>query len=311
MGTPTRDEAALPPTVSVIVAVYNAQDTIRDCIESLLRLDYPRTRREVIVVDNASSDATPTILERYRSELTILHEPVRGPAAARNAGLRRATGEAVAFTDADCVVDPRWLAHLVAPLKDPTVGVVGGRILARRPCNSIAEFGERIHDHRRAIEDLQPPYAITMNWASPRTVLDRVGPFNPGLLRCSDVDFAFRVVQAGYRLVYEPAAVIYHKNRSTVLALMWEGYRHGYYAEPVRALHRQFLSTYTSAARPRSLPRAVLLSALEPFRSAVRTAATRRQVPWALLFVLAKSAGRLLGVVASQRRKHSMRHVSG
>lgn len=289
------------PTVSVIVAVYNGQDTLRDCVESLLALDYPRAQWELIVVDNASRDATPRILEGYRHRLTILHERVRGPAAARNTGLRHATGDAVAFTDSDCVVDPHWLRHLVAPLREPAVGIVGGRNLVRRPCTRIAEFGERIHDHRRAIQDLRPPYAITMNWASPRADLHKVGLFNPRLLRCSDVDLAFRLVEAGYRLVYEPNAIIYHRNRSTVLALMWEGYRHGYYAVPVRELHRRFLSTYAPDVQTRGSwsPRDVLNRVVRPFRSMAQIAATRRELPWALFFGLAKAAGRLFGTLAA------------
>jgi len=299
------DPAPSPPTclpeVSVIVAVYNGQDTIRDCLESLLALDYPRGQWELIVVDNASRDETPRILERYGRRLTILHEHVRGPAAARNRGLRHATGHTVAFTDADCVVDPRWLRHLVAPLQDRAVGIVGGRILARRPCNMIAQFGERIHDHRRAIQDVIPPYAITMNWASPRAALQEIGLFDPRLLRCSDVDLAFRLVGAGYRLVYEPDAIIYHRNRSTVRALMWEGYRHGYHAVPVLQRHRQFRSTYGARART-GIPwpsRGALRGIARPLQSMVQLAATPRELPWALCFGLAKNAGRLLGTLAT------------
>jgi GT2 family glycosyltransferase len=288
----------------VIVAVYNAEGTIEQCLQSLLALDYPPERRELLVVDNASRDATPRILEQYRGRLTILHEPIRGPAAARNAGIRRATGEVVAFTDADCLVDPRWLRHLVAPLADPTVAVAGGRILAHRPCTRVAEFGERIHDHRRAIEDVAPPYAITMNWASPRPVLHRLGLFDPRLLRCSDVDFAFRAVQAGYRMVYVPNALIYHRNRSTPAALAWEGYRHGYHGVAIDALHRHYMASYAKrdSARPGWPPRYP-----DRIRSGARwmveIARTRRELPLALLFNASKMAGRLAGHLAAAAQR--------
>jgi glycosyltransferase involved in cell wall biosynthesis len=297
--------ASIPPTVSVIVAVYNAQDTIGDCLQSLLALEYPSERWELLVVDNASRDATPRILEQYRSRLTILHESIRGPAAARNAGIRSATGELVAFTDADCLVDPRWLRHLVVPLADPAVAIAGGQILAHRPCTRVAEFGERIHDHRRAIEDVVPPYAITMNWASPRRVLHTLGLFDPRLLRCSDVDFAFRVVQAGYRMVYAPGAVIYHRNRSTPRALAWEGYRHGYHGVAVVALHRQFMARYEKrdSLRPRWSPLYPVDRIRSGARSMVQIAATRRELPLALLFNSAKMAGRLAGQVAAALRR--------
>jgi glycosyltransferase involved in cell wall biosynthesis len=284
----------MKPTVSIIVPVYNAQRTVKECLDSLLRLDYPEARREVIVVDNGSSDATPEILGGYAPTITVIRETRRGPAAARNAGLGWATGDIVAFTDADCVVDRWWLPSILGPLQDPRVGAVGGRNLARRPCPRIAEFGERVHDHARAIQRLRPPYAITMNWASRRAVLDEMGGFNPGLVRCSDVDLAYRLIQAGYRLVYEPKAVVYHHNRSTLRALIRQGYQHGYHAVRIRRLHAAFLSEHQGRSPARYAPFVLTL----PFRVA---AAGARHLLWALCFELAKDAGRLHGTLARPR----------
>jgi len=233
--------AALP-RVAVIVAVYNGARTLPDCLASLRRLDYPAEHLELIVVDNASTDATPRLLAAAGAPFRVCHEVRRGPAAARNRGLAAATGEVVAFTDADCTVDPGWLRHLVAPLTDPTVGIVGGRILSRRPCNLIEAFGERIHDHARAMYEFVPPYAITMNWASRRAVLESVGRFNAALPRGSDVECSYRVVAAGYRLVYAPRAVIYHRNERTPWGLVHEGYVHALHASRVRALHGPLLA---------------------------------------------------------------------
>ncbi|HSQ00564.1 MAG TPA: glycosyltransferase [Candidatus Dormibacteraeota bacterium] len=238
------------PRAAVIVAVYNGAETLQDCLESLLRLDYPATRHEVIVVDNASTDATAAILSDYGGRIRLCFEERRGPAAARNRGLQATTAEVVAFTDADCTVDPAWLRHLVAPLPDPSVGVVGGRILSRRPCNRIEAFGEHIHDHARAMYECTPPYAITMNWASRREVLEAVGRFNETLLRSSDVDCAYRMVSAGYRLVYVPEAVIYHRNERTPWGLVHEGYVHAVHAPRVRALHRELLARARDPRRP-------------------------------------------------------------
>src|SRR6188474_2967712 len=175
------------PAVSVVVPVYNGQATLLPCLHSLLQLRYPADRMELIVVDNASTDATAAILEGVRDQLRVLREDKRGPAAARNRGIRAARGDCIALTDADCVVDPDWLAELVRPLADPEVGISGGRIRSVQPCNRIERFGERIHDHRRALEELVPPYAISMNWASRRAVLLDVGLFDETLLRDEDV----------------------------------------------------------------------------------------------------------------------------
>lgn len=284
------------PDVSVIVAIYNAQETLRACVESLLQLAYPRRHLELLCVDNASTDATASILAEYRSGLTTVREPRRGPAAARNRGLFQARGDVVAFTDSDCVVDRDWLAHLIGPLGDPTVGVVGGKILSRRPGNAVERFGEQIHDHDRALNAFAPPYAITMNWASRRDVLATVGVFNEDLLRCSDVDLSYRMVQAGYRLVYAAKAVVYHRNERTAWGLMHEGYVHGFHAVEVRALHAGFLQGVRAAR-------------LDGRRSLTDSARRSQRVPqrwearlcWSL-FNLGKRVGHLHGSWVAARR---------
>lgn len=243
------EERSASPSVSVIVPIYNAQRTVEDCLESLLALDYPRDRLQLLCVDNASTDRTPQILARYATRIRVLHEDKRGPAAARNRGLRCATGEVIAFTDSDCVVDRLWLRFLVAPLHDASIGAVGGTILSKRPCNSIERFGEQIHDHERAIHEFMPPYVITMNWSSRLSVLRDVGLFNEELLRSQDVDLSYRLFQAGYTLAYEPRAVIYHQNERTPWGLMHEGYVHGYHAVRVLQLHAAFLQQVRAAGR--------------------------------------------------------------
>lgn len=232
------------PAVSVVVPVYNGQATLDSCLQSLLRLNYPADRLELIVVDNGSTDGTPALLERVQDRFRILQEAKPGPAAARNSGIRAARGDCIALTDADCTVDPDWLAELVQPLAAPDVGIAGGRILSVEPCNRIERFGESIHDHRRALEEFVPPYAISMNWASRRSVLLEVGLFDETLLRGEDVDLAWRIAAAGFRLVYRHGALIRHRNERSLRGLFGEGYAHGYYAPAVRRKHG--LGSYSS-----------------------------------------------------------------
>jgi len=218
------------PLVSIVVPVFNGQGTIAECLDSLLALNFPRDRLEVLVVNNASTDKTGEVLAAYRDTVRLLLETKRGPAAARNRGIREATGEIVAFTDADCTVDADWLRHLIEPLQDPSIGIVGGRILSRRPCNPIETFGNTIHDHQKAIEVFKPPYAITMNWSSPRRVLVEAGLFDETYLRCEDVDLSQRILQQGHKIVYRHEAIIYHRNEHTFAGLFREGYQHGVWA---------------------------------------------------------------------------------
>lgn len=218
------------PQATIVVAVYNGASTIEACVSSLLALRFPREDYEIIVVDNGSTDGTRAVLARLGDEVRILDEPTRGASAARNRGIRQARGSVIAFTDADCTVEPGWLAALVEPLHDQSVGIVGGPILGRVAGNRIERFGERIHDQQRAIEVDRPPYVASGNWASRREVLCGAGLFDERLLRVQDVDLAWRIRQSGYRLVYAPAATVRHRNERTVWGLMHEGYVHGFHA---------------------------------------------------------------------------------
>jgi glycosyltransferase involved in cell wall biosynthesis len=233
-----------PPNVSVIVPVYNAQETIGECIHSLLQLNYPKGNLELIFVNNASTDNTRAILSQYSNDIQILYEPKKGPAAARNKGVLHARGEVVAFTDSDCVVDKDWLLHLIPALEDRRVGIVGGAILSKRPYNKIERFGEAIHDHDMAINSYKPPAVITMNWTSRLSVLKEVNLFDEGFTRCEDVDLSYRILQSGYRFAFKPQAVIYHKNESTYSGLFREGFLHGVYAVQTVKKHRDFLRAF-------------------------------------------------------------------
>jgi cellulose synthase/poly-beta-1,6-N-acetylglucosamine synthase-like glycosyltransferase len=232
------------PSTSVVVAARNAERVIGECVASLLELDYPAQRLELLVVDNGSRDGTVRQVRRHGDRVQVMSEARRGAAAARNAGVRVAAGEVVAFTDADCTVDRQWLRRLAAALDDPQVGIAGGTILARRPAGDVELFGETIHDHRRAIEVFQPPYAITMSWASPRRVLRELGGFDERFRRCQDVDLSYRVVQSGYRLAFVAGAVVHHRNEATLGGLFREGFVHGFHGVRARKRHAEFLRSY-------------------------------------------------------------------
>lgn len=241
------------PMVTVIVPVLNGAATIGPCLESLRRLDYPAERREIIVVDNGSTDNTDRVLAAAGPGIVVEHESRRGPGAARNRGLARATGDIVAFTDADCVVDASWLRKLIAPLQDPGVGISGGAIRAAEPCNAVQRFGDRVHDHHDAIEVCRPPYAITMNWASRRDVVRDAGGFDPRFRRCEDVDLAYRLQQRGYRLAFVPEAVVYHHHVATLPALFGKGFAHGLHSVHALKVHRDFVRPFGHrAVNPRS-----------------------------------------------------------
>lgn len=282
------------PDVTIVIAVDNGATTIAACVSSLLAVRYPRERLEVVVVDNGSTDGTLERLRAFGDDIRVLHEPTRGASAARNCGIRGARGELIAFTDADCVVEPGWLAALVAPLGDSLVGVVGGPILSRAGGNRIEQFGEVIHDQHRAIENEHPPYVASGNWASRRDVLVGVGLFDDGLRRAQDVDLAWRILQSGHRLVYAPDAIVRHRNEQTVWGLVKEGYVHG--------LHGVRMSRKHAALWPhvRRRPATACRRLVRDLRQ-LASGGDRLNSMLALLFDTGKAAGEWVALARGER----------
>ena len=119
-----------PKTVTVLLTVYNGGDWLRAKLESILQLDYPRERMQILVISDGSTDRTDEIAEEFRLEgVELLRVPHGGKAAALNAGMLRASGEILFFTDVRQPLGPDALRHLVACLGDPQVGGASGHIV--------------------------------------------------------------------------------------------------------------------------------------------------------------------------------------
>jgi glycosyltransferase involved in cell wall biosynthesis len=113
------------PLVSVVVPFFDSERHIAECIESLLAQQDVGGPYEIILIDNGSTDGSPSIVARY-PDLVVLEETKPGAYAARNAGIRRARAPVIAFTDADCVVAADWLRAIRAGMEDRDVGVLLG-----------------------------------------------------------------------------------------------------------------------------------------------------------------------------------------
>jgi glycosyltransferase involved in cell wall biosynthesis len=204
------------PFVSVVVPVRNGEATIADCLDAILAADYPPDRREILAVDNCSTDASAGLI--HARPVRYLHEPKRGVSHARNRGIAESSGEILAFIDADCIVEPQWLRRLVEPFADPEVGCVAGELRHAPPTNAAERQAARqLGDWQRFAFTSNPNYAITANAAYRRDVLDQIGHFDTHLRRAQDVELGLRFHGTGRRLAYGEGAVARHRNRSTQL----------------------------------------------------------------------------------------------
>jgi O-antigen biosynthesis protein len=215
------------PKVSVVVASYNAERTLKTCLDSLARLNYPDY--EVIVVDDGSSDATPQLALKIPGFRYFRHEKNLGLSVARNTGIAAAAGEVVAFTDSDCRADEDWLYYLTGELLNGEFAGVGGPNLLPPEDSAVAAAvmvspGGPAHV---MLTDRQAEHIPGCNMAFFKWALAQVGGFDPIFhLAGDDVDMCWRLQQARYRIGFSPAAFVWHYRRSTLGAYLKQ--QHGY-----------------------------------------------------------------------------------
>ncbi len=215
------------PRVSVVIASYNAERTLKACLDSLLALNYPDY--EIILVDDGSSDTTPQIAFLYPKVRYFRHQGNLGLSAARNTGIAAATGQIIAFTDADCRADEDWLYYLVGDLLGGEFAAMGGPNLLPPEDSAVAAAvmaspGGPAHV---MLTDRQAEHIPGCNMAFFKSALEEVGRFDPVFRRAGDdVDLCWRLQQAGYKIGFSPAAFVWHYRRSTVGAYLRQ--QHGY-----------------------------------------------------------------------------------
>ncbi len=209
------------PRVSVVVASYQGERTLKACLDSLAALNYPDY--EVILVDDGSTDGTPQIAAAHPQVRYFRHEKNLGLSVARNTGIAASTGEIVAFTDADCRPDQDWLYYLVGDLLDSEFAGIGGHNFLPPDDSSVAAAvlvspGGPAHV---MLTDRQAEHIPGCNMAFYKWALEEVGAFDAIFrLAGDDVDLCWRLQQHGFRIGFSPAGFVWHYRRSTVPAYL-------------------------------------------------------------------------------------------
>ncbi|MGH7916480.1 MAG: glycosyltransferase, partial [Candidatus Binataceae bacterium] len=212
--------------VSVVVCAYNAQRTIRPCLESLRKLDYPAY--EVIVVDDGSRDRTAAIAAEF-PEFRLIRQSNRGLSEARNVGLHAAHGELIAYTDSDCVADPHWLTLMVRAISERGLDGCGGPNYGPHEEGWVeacvaASPGAPCHV---LMADDRAEHLAGCNMVFAAKALIAIGGFDPRFTSAGDdVDICWRLLTAGYQLGFCPAAFVWHFRRNSVKA--YYGQQRGY-----------------------------------------------------------------------------------
>ncbi len=219
------------PFVSVVVTAVDADEELERCLASLVNVDYPPHKHEIIVADAASSDRTAAIVKQY--PVRYVREAPTGVCRARNRAIHASRGELVAFTDTDCAVSTRWLKELAAAFVDENVGAVAGAIVPFPPKTNAERYAARrsSHSQLRPLSHPLRPFAMSPNLSFRRHVFDRIGLFDtrfPGG-GWEDADLCWRFSrETDLKLRYAPRAVVLHHYRETAAKFLVQHYRYGF-----------------------------------------------------------------------------------
>jgi O-antigen biosynthesis protein len=204
------------PKISVVVCAYNAEPTMRECLESLTKLSYPSY--EAVIVDDGSNDHTGAIADEYPQFKTI-HQSNCGLSAARNVGMAAATGDIIAYLDSDAVADPDWLTYLAWKFKSTDHVGVGGPNLPPPEegwlANCVASApGSPTHI---LLDDETAEHIPGCNMAFQKEALAAVGGFDTSYTAAGDdVDICWRLQERGHTIGFSPAAIVWHHRRKTI-----------------------------------------------------------------------------------------------
>jgi GT2 family glycosyltransferase len=208
----------MSPRVSVVTPAYNAETSVGAAVSSTLWQTY--SDLEVVVVDDGSTDATGAIAGSFPEPVRVVRQENAGVAEARNRGIAEASGELIAFCDADDVLLPEHLEALVE-IYDREGGIAtsncywlfpGGLDASRQRYKGGFPSGER---QRLAI--LEQNFVSTMS-LFPRALVDELGPFDVGLRLAEDWDFWLRAIFAGHRVALQRRPLALYRWGSTGLS---------------------------------------------------------------------------------------------
>ncbi|TAF06643.1 MAG: glycosyltransferase [Nostocales cyanobacterium] len=222
------------PKVSVVIPIYNGEGDLPDLLSCLLSQTYPKDQVEYLLIDNNSSDRTLSILNTTAENSPITIHPlsannIQSSYAARNTGIKAATGEIMAFTDADCRPQPQWLQTLIQPFINSEVVIVAGEIVALPGKSLLEQFADKQEtlSQKHTLAHKFCPYGQTANLAIRRHIFKTSGLFRPYLTTGGDADICWRILQANLgKLEFAPEAIVQHRHRLTLkeLASQWRRY---------------------------------------------------------------------------------------
>ena len=209
------------PLVTIILPVFNQEETISLCILSLVHQTYPKT--ELIVVEDGSTDGTLKLLERMVKDqsFNIIHTKHIGRSSTRNLGLQFSRGEIVVFAEGDAVYDQNYVLSCLEYFDNTEVGGVFVWMQVYKPKTWLQKC---FYLERQIWLQNYKPFSA---WVYRKEVLEEVGGFDQNLNCAEDQDLAIRITEKGYRIAFERKNLWWHQEPRNLSAFakrsFWSG----------------------------------------------------------------------------------------
>jgi succinoglycan biosynthesis protein ExoA len=229
------------PAVSFIMPVLNEEKTIKNCLDSLFSLDYPKEKMEIVIAKGPSKDNTNTILEEYANKnknIILLDNPTGNTAIGRNICIQHATGEMLMNYSGHVIAEKNLLKELAVRLQSLPADVVavGCSNLSPGKQNFVGEvsgaaflsfMGGRNFFSQNAVFP-EERYTDHLSFSCYRKeAVEKVGGFDPVFWCGQDYELDIRLRKAGYKILYTPKTKVYHFKRDSVRSLWRQMYRYG------------------------------------------------------------------------------------
>ena len=214
------------PTIAVIVPCWNESSTVGATCESLLALDYPADKLEIILVDDGSTDATPEAMAAYsiHPQVRVIRKENGGKHTALNVGIASTEAEFIGCLDADSFVDPAALKEIIPCFENPKVAAVTAAMSIHQPKNILQHMQNAEYTFgitlRHTLASINGLYVTPGPFSFYRhSILKEVGDFRHAH-QTEDMEMALRLQQEGYEIENAPRARVYTKSPDTVSGLI-------------------------------------------------------------------------------------------
>jgi len=241
--------------VSVILPAYNSEKTIAKTLSALKNQNF-HGKYEIIVVDDGSKDNTAEIAKKFK--VKVFTNPHRGPAYQRNFGAKKAKGDIIIFTDSDCIPDKNWLKEITQPFRDKDIVGVSGTYRTLNKNKIIARFeGYEIEKrHERMARQKYIDFIGTFSAAYRKNIFLKFGGFDTSFPIASgeDPELSFRIAKAGYKMVFNPKAFVYHPHVDSLSGYLKQKFYRAYWRVLMYKKHPDKLAkdSYTGMEIPLS-----------------------------------------------------------